>query len=1810
MAVSRPNWVHPSKQSNAKKTSPVAPAGVTIGFRGATTPKATVEETPPNEVKLESTVQSAIDRIARDPRLSRSQKINEINIVLNMADAGNRPTNEGGISKGLKGLWNKYVVTPVVEDLKFAHRNVIQPWQNLAASAFNELTNIAGQAAIKTGSFEAAAGFADDPVIGGAVNAIVGREAKKVAPEEIEQAKRAILDTEEWQPSFNRFLKNQAKKQAYLPLYEDPKFESLPDATKMVGTVVGQIVTDPTTYMGVGPTAAIGRGARTALAVRMVEKYGDAVDANRIMRLGIMGVPKNIRQLEGLETGLRFAGQVIPRTEFVQDIWTATGTAARAKIGDAIFSPNAGAIRDAALMITPKSQRALVALGAGRANALTNADLLPELVKFTATKYFKGAAQTALHNWQRDLVKIGNERQAMMRPNIGTGINPMYDPEAVNMYRYIEMPEQELALQPISEPLKDLVRRAKAWQDNIRNQVNESLRKLGADFNVNVNEIGFIDDFFHHKMTQEAREWMASAKGREAMGRGLWRPTDLTAKDLTDPSGPFMFRRLRGGGNEEFFGVTVRDGTVDELNKIFGDWLEANNMPRMNWFETDAIAAMDSYAFSMSRAIGRNAFIRRAFDFGSDVIRPLIRTVVPDAELHGALTKVHDKLLRQQNILRTRIVQNTIRASDYAKSGADYAARFLRGEFRRKANITDEIGRVKRELDKLIGDLTVAAQQAAEKGASARGEFDVVNRALIEQIGVLQAALNDPERYAAGVELRNIYATMYPNHNPAAIADKTPEWFAEKIANGRGVPAARELRLINRELRELRGIVDAIPDGPQYAEARELLENVIAERSAVEQGFTNLSNVRAKATYSDTGLVYGYVNDLAPWAPQEGAKILRTKPFDEFFDSSPEAVAVKAFDQSQITDLRDPEVFEFFFQDWEQFPQALADSLRFHGMDEIAEVFEQQYKQFYDEGFFDPLAEDTYPEVISLIEDIFRKSTPDPDGVGDQQIYDIMTTIRERLMRTLDLEDPEGLDELMASVVDRSFHEYTTLPRNLNTTSGEQSVGLLMPQAFVDDMMLDELPDQWAVILPHDTAFPRTPSASPMGEVLTVAQNDLVQSVRQGVYEAASLEATTARSAAENALTDLDLGQIQRGDAVERIKELGRRKGGLTTSVNAKQRRIAELRETLARTDSVELTIAGEKRVVTRAQAQDQLVRLEADLAKKMDRLNRQIDAVYAAAGVPRVGSKGSGVVNKVNSYKERLPMLMNQAKVLKRWSEDVGIVLSKDIQDLRTLISQRPPKGAAAGESAAWARKVDRSLASIQSINDPILQRGYERVVTVLHADEAQLALLESVTILQIERQLDLMNKGLVGNIVETTLEGWDELGGMGLQMPQELVDLWKPNLEQLLTKAGRSRFMRAYDYTTRFFKTYATSTVGFFVRNGLSATFMNFVADVSSANIVDGFRAATAIARGPEAWAKFLDDLPVAERRIFEQAWEAAEATGRGQSDELAALTVRGGLGEAAVNNAYTRAFRKKNEFVERAVRMPMALDSLRRAQTFDQAVARVTRYHFDYSDLSQLDEAARKLVPFWIWTSRNVPLQITSQLVHPRVYNIYSRIKEASPVDDDIVMPKFLADWQPIGVGGVNEEGGQWVVTPDLPMERLRQQYEQVTDPTKIIGSFAPLLKVPFELIADRQLGIDMGPFKDKPQPVSGFDKLVLVPIAKALAGDSWIGISSETGEVLLDERIPYVAQNAMPLLGQLYRTSGGAFGGRQSSSYSERQLGSILSWLGLPVRYIGPAQQESERFGRIMDIADYIQEQVDKGKWTKKADLPDIAPPPQD
>ena len=68
-------------------------------------------------------------------------------------------------------------------------------------------------------------------------------------------------------------------------------------------------------------------------------------------------------------------------------------------------------------------------------------------------------------------------------------------------------------------------------------------------------------------------------------------------------------------------------------------------------------------------------------------------------------------------------------------------------------------------------------------------------------------------------------------------------------------------------------------------------------------------------------------------------------------------------------------------------------------------------------------------------------------------------------------------------------------------------------------------------------------------------------------------------------------------------------------------------------------------------------------------------------------------------------------------------------------------------------------------------------------------------------------------------------------------------------------------------------------------------------------------------------------------------------------------------------------------------MALDTIESRRHRASAYDRLARIHFDYAAVSKFDEKAKKLIPFWTFMSRNLPMQISEMWTKPKVYAWYN-------------------------------------------------------------------------------------------------------------------------------------------------------------------------------------------------------------------------------
>ena len=603
------------------------------------------------------------------------------------------------------------------------------------------------------------------------------------------------------------------------------------------------------------------------------------------------------------------------------------------------------------------------------------------------------------------------------------------------------------------------------------------------------------------------------------------------------------------------------------------------------------------------------------------------------------------------------------------------------------------------------------------------------------------------------------------------------------------------------------------------------------------------------------------------------------------------------------------------------------------------------------------------------------------------------------------------------------------------------------------------------------------------------------------------------------------------------------------------------------------------------------------------------------------------GAERKLLEYQDRLTVLFEQAKTLKQWSDSTGNALRNELAAVGQSMLDMPARGEAGVAAREWVRSVQRSVESTKFIKDKTVKTAYERVTQLLHVGEVGMAQAEDAVTANREL-LDIVKAGRFGEVMAPVearvLEGWEAILGLGVQAPEQLLSVWKPNLQKLLSAANAGMVRQFLSAANSLFKTYAVTSLGFVVRNSYSSMFMNAVAGVDGMTAVKGVQAMNAYNK--HGAARWLDELGITDavvRGQYEQALKAAIATGlQGSFTDLREPVIAGTLGERLINllnktgldssslgtrmqpaaenaaefvrqqgfstNLYTRGVRRANTRVEAAVRFPMALDTILKNGSYDDAVARVTRYHFDYTDLSKLDEAALQLVPFWIWTTRNIPNQITNQFMRPNAYNIYEKVQQSLPVDSREIIPEWQESREPLGVGRGDVPllgEGYYTIQPDLPQQRLQESLLSILDPRRIIGQAYPVYKLPFEFIAGRQLGLNVGPFPEK-TPARGLE-LAAVNVLEAIGFDP---VYDKEGNKTIRGFTQYALGNAIPLISRLQRLSGGTLGGKEN--YATRTGQSWLNELGIPITIIKDNNVRSELINRQFTLKDFTKEMISR------------------
>jgi hypothetical protein len=379
-------------------------------------------------------------------------------------------------------------------------------------------------------------------------------------------------------------------------------------------------------------------------------------------------------------------------------------------------------------------------------------------------------------------------------------------------------------------------------------------------------------------------------------------------------------------------------------------------------------------------------------------------------------------------------------------------------------------------------------------------------------------------------------------------------------------------------------------------------------------------------------------------------------------------------------------------------------------------------------------------------------------------------------------------------------------------------------------------------------------------------------------------------------------------------------------------------------------------------------------------------------------------------------------------------------------------------------------------------------------------------------------------------------------------------------------SKFLTGY---TKFFKGYATLSPGFHIRNAMSNGFMLFAAGGNPKYLGEAMQFSkgwTAASRAGKQFDEWIKTVPEAKRQMVQDAMLAAAASGGGMTDEA--------LKDGALWG--TKTSKKVGQWLEQHSRFMLAYDGVRSGMDMSAASARVRRFLIDYENVSNADLLMRQIMPFWMWTSRNLPLQIQNIWLNPRPYQIYGSIKRnLRDEENEVDVPEWMRE-----MGAFKLPFGQNLyATPDFGFNRIGQQVNELRDPARFAANFNPLIRLPIELAGDRQLYSNR-PFSDEPVEINGGVASVLQPFLQMLG----YGETGPTGKKFVDDRAYYLIRSLVPTLSQAERLI------PSTPAYQERGiLNPLLGYTGVPVRQVTPQMQESENIRMQVAMRELLRNQ---------------------
>lgn len=488
---------------------------------------------------------------------------------------------------------------------------------------------------------------------------------------------------------------------------------------------------------------------------------------------------------------------------------------------------------------------------------------------------------------------------------------------------------------------------------------------------------------------------------------------------------------------------------------------------------------------------------------------------------------------------------------------------------------------------------------------------------------------------------------------------------------------------------------------------------------------------------------------------------------------------------------------------------------------------------------------------------------------------------------------------------------------------------------------------------------------------------------------------------------------------------------------------------------------------------------------------------------------------------------------------------------------------------------------------------------------------------------ELEKLDVGSAGAINNISKGGATRSGGQYAILDDAAVRRIR---EKGATWGQGSPLAQGWDAFQSKWKGLALSTPGYLLRN-LTGDFYNAWGDERfwrlARNTARGQKALNDLGKWEKGLRRFQRQMPETKRMVSltdEQAAQVAKATGMDAKDvgrklpamQVALLAERMGVirqgrfielmteGAKGAKPRSTHAWENAVKRTEDSVRIGTFLGGLQRGMSPREAATRASKIHFDYGDLTNFEKGVlRRAMPFYTFSSRNIPLQAKRAVTRPGKLATTSKALEEGRRSTGLA-PDFREGQDPyeqkqMGIP-IKWGGKTYTVSVGLPFTDLGDIGALATHPMETIVNrvgelLTPFPKVPAEIVTNYSLF-----FKDQIKPKD--DPLTRAPawaIAMGKGNDpaskafrKWTGLVPDYAPVEGDEvwgwsrNADYVSRQVPGILGAASKAGPiGVQKGKNARGLSPWQQ--ALAFMGPRVKEYEPNQA---RINRIYDEIDKV------------------------